>query len=248
MAGYSGFANYYDALTANVDYAGRAESLSLLIRRHAPETELVLDLACGTGSLIKELDRHGFDLTGVDASADMLSIAMQKNQDSPRHILFLNQDMSSLDLYGTVGATVCTLDSVNHVENENKLLVVFKKVSLFTDPGGLFIFDANTEFKHKNILADNVFVYDLPQVFCVWQNSYILETGGVDITLDFFSPKQSKSYVRESESFSEQLYTEPVLQNLLEAAGFSVIQVLDGDSFGERSGESQRLLFVTRKV
>lgn len=49
----------------------------------------------------------------------------------------------------------------------------------------MFIFDVNTIYKHREILADNSFVYEYPDVFCVWQNSLDEETDTVDIMLDF---------------------------------------------------------------
>ena len=60
MAGYqTAFARYYDALTADVDYQARGAYLKRLAERHGGRFRLVLDLACGTGSLAVELARLG---------------------------------------------------------------------------------------------------------------------------------------------------------------------------------------------
>ena len=182
---YQAFASYYDRLIGNeVDYRARARYFDALIRRYAdtPEQNLLLDLACGTGSLSVELSAIGYDVIGVDASAEMLAEAAAKGRGK---ILFLCQAFDTLDLYGTVGAVVCALDSLNHITDAAALEAAFARVALFTAPGGVFVFDVNTPYKHREILADNTFVYDLGDLFCVWQNTTdaSLQT---EIALDFF--------------------------------------------------------------
>lgn len=258
MSGYGIFARYYDALTANIDYTARARYFDELLRRYwaprfehpeleMPQPKLVLDLACGTGSLSFALQDLGYEVIGADASSEMLSLAVSKSYelDTAERPVFLNQEMDKLDLYGTVDATVCALDSVNHVESEDMLLASFKKVSLFTNPGGLFIFDANTLHKHRDVLACNTFIYDLPQVFCAWQNMYDESGHRVDITLDFFE-KLDSAYKRSTESFSEYFYSEKRLVELLEKSGFEHLATLVDNSL-DSDAEAQRLVYVAKK-
>ena len=78
MKGYGAFAWYYDELTENVSYEKRAEYFLQLVERFGSSGPIVLDLACGTGSLSMELARRGCDVIGVDASEDMPSVAQEK--------------------------------------------------------------------------------------------------------------------------------------------------------------------------
>ena len=76
---YSVFARYYDLLTENVDYEARAAYLDELIRQlHPVEDCVLLDLACGTGTLSEAMARRGYDVIGVDGSGDMLNEAVEK--------------------------------------------------------------------------------------------------------------------------------------------------------------------------
>ena len=168
MSGYGRFACYYDKLTENVDYGKIAARCHELIKRYSSEHEVVLDLACGTGSLSEALARLDYDVVGVDLSDQMLEEAMDKRYESGLNIQYLMQDMTELDLYGAVDAVVCVLDSINHLENEEAVRKTFECVSKFTCDGGLFIFDVNTVYKHRVILADNAFCYDLDGLFCAW--------------------------------------------------------------------------------
>lgn len=145
----------------------------------------MLDLGCGTGGISIEAAKKGYDVIGVDISVGMLNEARRKAAESGVSLLLLNQSMDELDLYGTVDFALCVLDGVNHLDDAEMVKRTFERVSLFMVPGGAFAFDVNTPYKHKNVLADNAFVYDLDSLYCVWQNSYNESDGSVDITLDF---------------------------------------------------------------
>lgn len=248
MSAYSSFAKYYDLLTKNVDYGARAAYFDALIRRYLQSADNVLDLACGTGSLAIEMLKRGYEMTGADASAEMLTEALQKTYAMEKKILFLHQAMDELDLYGTVDVTICALDSLNHVEHLQTLSEAFKRVALFTNPGGLFIFDVNTAYKHREVLGDNTFVYDLPEVFCVWQNQRGAERNRVDIALDFFAPQPDGGYLRAREAFSEWIYTDAELRELLCEAGFKHLQTFEGDTFSAASEHAERLVYVAKKI
>ena len=139
MRGYGAFAWYYDELTENVSYQKRADYFLQLIEKFGSSGPIVLDLACGTGSLSMELAQRGCDVIGVDASEDMLSVAQEKAMEHPEwDILYLCQSMTELDLFGTVDTTICALDSINHLTDPRQVQQTFQKVSLFTAPGGLF--------------------------------------------------------------------------------------------------------------
>ncbi len=243
---YMDFADYYDFLTENVNYKNLADYLEQVFERYKHNTGITLDLACGTGSLTLELAKRGFDIYGVDMSPTMLSVARQKAYESGFDILFLCQKMQSIDLYGTIDTCICTLDSLNHITNENDIKKVFEKVSLFMNNGGYFVFDVNTSYKHQKILGNNTYVYDLPEVFCVWQNR-ISANNIVNIDLDFFE-KVENTYIRRCEHFSERSYDTDFLKENLEKNGFKIIDIFDGWSFDAPTEQSERLFFITQKV
>ena len=245
MRSYSVFAQYYDELTSNVEYPKRAEYLLELMERlgHAPG--LTLDLACGTGSLTLELYKRGVDIYGIDSSVEMLSEARTKCAEAGADILFLCQNMLSIDLYGTVDTALCTLDSLNHLKNGEELQRVFEKVSFFMNPGGYFLFDMNTLYKHQVVLGDETYVYDMDHVYCVWQNR--CHAGGkVDIQLDFFEP-EGGLYARSTERFSERAYPVEEVLERLSKAGFGEVQVFDELTFNPPREDSQRLVFAAKK-
>lgn len=247
MSSYSVFARYYDSLTLNVNYPARADYLCNLFSRFNHDTGITLDLACGTGSLTVELAKRGFDIYGIDGSMSMLSVAQQKAADNDLNILFLCQQMQHIDLYGTVDTVICALDSMNHLTSENDVLSAFQRVSLFLNEGGYFVFDVNTTYKHKCILANNTFVYDTDDVYCVWQNNYEPKMNRVGISLDFFAC-DGEVYRRNSEHFFERAYTTDQLVAMLNKSGMELVHLYDDMSFSEPNDKSERLVFVTKKI
>lgn len=251
-AGYGVFAQYYDALTQNVGYTGRAAAMQRCIEKWLPADmpdRILVDLACGTGSLSEAFARLGWDVIGIDSSAEMLSEALDKKYESELPIQYLQQDMRALDLYGTVSVTVCALDSISHLPAAEDVRQVFSRVSLFSNAGALFLFDVNTEYKHRHVLGEQCFVYELPEAVCVWQNALRDEAPEYPVTirLDFFEHLSGDKYRRASEEFTERVYAPEVLEKLLTDCGMLLREVLDGDTFAAPTPETQRLLFIAQK-
>lgn len=244
---YENFARVYDKLTFNVDYHKTAAIYDSLIVRHGGQRGILLDLACGTGSLSMEFDQLEYDVIGVDASEAMLSQALEKKiEQGGNSVIYLCQTMQELDLYGTIDVTVCALDSINHITDLNELKAAFAKVSLFTNPGGLFLFDANTVYKHEQILGSHTFIYDEPDVYCVWQNTPAKNIM-TRIELDLFIREPDGRYERCGEQFYERAYPHETLCALLEETGFSLEAVYDEDGKSEPNSHSQRLIYVAKK-
>ena len=245
---YGIFSEFYDALTANVSYDTVAQVLSSLLTRYGKGRGLLLDLACGTGSVSVRLAEKGYEVIGVDLSPEMLSEAQNKAYSAGQNILFLCQDMTALDLYGTVDAAVCTLDGLCHLPDEESVSAALGKVSLFMNPGGVFLFDVNSVYKHRAVLGNNTFVYDTDDVYCVWQNTLLSDGVTVQMDLDFFEPvSDAGDYVRQSERFTERAYPRETLEAMLKKAGFTVLDVFDGYSGKPAHDTSERLLFAVRK-
>ena len=243
---YDIFSEFYDRLTDNVEYEKRADYFCRLLSMCEINSGILLDLGCGTGSMSVKMAEKGFDVIGVDISIGMLGAAQQKMYESGQKILFLNQPMQDIDLYGTVDCAICVLDGINHLNNSDEVRQTFEKVSLFMNQGGAFAFDVNTIYKHKNVLADNSFIYDFDDLFCAWQNNYNETDNSVDIALDFFE-EEDGVYYRSGENFSEQAYELDDIALWLEESGFEVIGIYDDLTTNPVKPDSERAVFLAKK-
>lgn len=243
---YDNFSRFYDMLTDNVEYEKRADYFCRLLSMCGIKEGILLDLGCGTGSVSVKMAEKGFDVIGVDSSIGMLNAAQQKMFESGKHMLLLNQKMQEIDLYGTVDCAICVLDGINHLDSAEDVRKTFEKVSLFMNPGGAFAFDVNTIHKHKNVLADNAFVFEPDGLFCVWQNNYNSSDNSVEISLDFFE-EEDGVYYRTGESFSERAYELDEIKKWLENSGFEVVGIFDDLTTDEVRADSEKAVFLARK-
>lgn len=245
---YFEFAKFYDNLTENVDYKKRAEYFDTIIKKHKKtDKNLLLDLACGTGSLTEQMALLGYDCMGIDGSYEMLNEAFEKKMNSGLDIQYICQDMREYELYGCADVTICALDSLNHLDSFDDVKKVFKQVWLSTENSGLFIFDMNSVYKHKEVLGNNTFIYDTEKVYCVWDNIYSENENKVDITLDFFEKQKDETYTRSGESFSERAYEIEDVKKALDESGFNLIEIYKGDTFEKPDEKTERIVYISEK-
>ena len=230
------------------EYEKRYNYFVSLFKKYDKIPTLMLDFACGTGILTNMFAKNGVSCIGVDISPEMLDIAKNNSIVAGNDVLYLCQGGSELDLYGTVDGVICSMDSINHIIDEDELQATFDKISLFLERNRLFIFDANTIYKAKYVLADNTFFLESDNVSCVWCNNYYEEDNSTDIYLSFFEQKRNNTYIRTNEEFTERSYPIPLLKQMLKKSGFKVENVFDDLTENTPNRASQRVVFVARKV
>lgn len=249
MAYDFGFAKIYDKFTDEADAQRRAAYLIAALHKFGIEGGIVLDLACGTGRMSETLIRSGYDVISTDVAPEMLFEAMQRLRPYGERALVLQQDMRELDLFGTINACICCMDSINHLLTEDDIQRVFDKVSLFAEPGGVFIFDVNTVYKHRCVLANNTFVYEDETDFLVWQNEYDPSDDTVLMLLDIFSSvnNDENTYIRQCDEIRERAYALSDIEKMLRNSGFSKICCFDDLSFSKPSENAERVYFAAVK-
>jgi len=243
---YNDFAFYYDRLMRDVNYGKWADYIEKLFNRKKLMPKLIADLGCGTGSFCLEMATRGYEMIGIDISPDMLSCARKKAIEADADILFLNQDMTTFELYGTVDAITCLMDSVNYVTYKNDLKRLFKLVNNYLNPGGLFIFDINSQYKFENVFSNNVFCENDPEVSYIWQNSFDKTSRLCRFDLTFFV-REGQLYRRFDETHIERAYSNFELIEMLSSAGLRKISIYDAFTFRKPSEKSERMFFVCCK-
>ena len=222
MSCYEALAGSYDALTTDVDYEKRADFLEKLLRRSAIPVRLVLDLACGTGTMTWLLTQRGYEVIGVDGSEEMLAAAMSKSgQAAGIPPIFLHQSMPRLDLYGTVDAAICCLDSLNYLTNPRDVQRTFQRLHLFISPGGLLAFDVRLP-ERLAALDGQVFLDETEDTYCVWRTEY--RRGLCTYYMDLFTLTEDGSWDRSFELHRQRGYSVEQMTRWLEEAGFADVR------------------------
>ena len=273
---YTGFAEVYDKFMDNVPYEEWCTYLTGILKKYGCKDCLLAELGCGTGSLTELLDSAGYDMIGIDNSEEMLEIAMEKRVESGKNILYLLQDMRDFELYGTVGGIVSICDSMNYITEYEDLVQVFRLVNNYLDPGGVFIFDLNTEYKYRELLADRTIAENRDEGSFIWDNYYDEESRINEYDLALFIPAEEADagkmgegagpdcetgaasgsgtsgeglYRKYQEPHFQRAYTLDEIQKALERAGMEFLTWYDGDGDGRQAPreDSERIYVIARE-
>lgn len=247
MGVYESFAYIYDKFM-EVDYAVWLKYIKELWNRFDFHPSLLLDLGCGTGEMTGRMAEEGLDMIGVDISADMLAVARQKAEEKELDILYLEQDMRSFELYGTVDGVICLCDSLNYITEEEELLQVFRLVNNYLNPSGLFIFDLNTEYKFQHMLGDNTFAEAGEDAAYIWENTYD-EIGKInEYYMNFFLKTPEGRYERTEECHYERAYDLDFIRSLIEKSGMKFLAAYDAFTFHPPREDSERIYVVAKEI
>ncbi len=192
-------------------------------------------------------------------------------------ILYLQQDMRSFELYGTVAAVVSICDSMNYITSEQDLLDVFKLVNNYLDANGIFIFDMNTEYKFKHILADNTIAENREDCSFIWDNFYdedkmineydvtifvkledenqedenheddLQDNDELKVSKDPDQDQSIQLFERFQETHYQKAYSLETVKSLLDQAGMEFISVYDAFTNNPPTDNSERVYFIARE-
>ena len=242
MSSYDALAASYDGLMADGVYRRRADYLEKLFQKSRIPVHTVLDLACGTGTMTWLLTRRGYEVIGVDGSEDMLAAAMGKGGPAGGvPPVFLHQSMPRLDLYGTVDAAVCCLDSLNYLTDPKDVQRTFQRLHLFVAPGGMLVFDVNTVAKLA-ALDGQVFLDENEDTYCVWRTEY--HRGLCTYYMDLFRRRGDGAWRRSAELHRQRAYTVEQLTAWLRESGFTDIRAY-GDMRLRRPREGEQRIYFS---
>ena len=246
MEAYTGFAEVYDVFQDNVPYEEWCSYVTGLLKEYQVMDGLVLDLGCGTGSLTGLMARSGYDMIGIDNSGEMLQIAMNKRNASGLDILYLLQDMRGFELYGTVKAVISICDSMNYIMEYQDLVEVFRLVNNYLDPKGVFIFDLNTEYKYRELLADNTFAEDREESSFIWNNFYDEEDKVNEYDLTLFV-KEGELYRKFEETHYQRAYGLDQIQQAIRDGGMEFVAAYDACTRNPVQQDSERIYVIARE-
>lgn len=243
---YGGFAESYDLFMDNIPYDEWHTYLYSLLQEYGVMDGIVVDLACGTGSMTYRLAADGYDMIGIDQSCEMLDIARRK---CPETVLLLQQDMRELDLYGTAAAFVCVCDGMNYLLSEADLRQVFHRVSMFLDPGGIFVFDMKTAYFYQHLLGNRTITDHREDMTLIWENEYHQESAVNEylVTIYQLADPEQDLFERIEEYHRQRAYSLEQVQGALQAEGLQIEAVYDAFTRNAATVESERIYYIARK-
>lgn len=247
LEAYSSFARVYDLFMDNVPYEEWSEYIRSILQEYGISDGLLLDLGCGTGKMTRLLAKAGYDMIGVDNSADMLEIAREEEYENTEQILYLLQDMRSFELYGTVRAIVSICDSVNYILDEDDLREVFRLANNYLDPAGIFIFDLNTVYKYQEMLGETTISENRAEGSFIWDNYYDEESSINEYDLTLFIREDGDLYRKYEETHYQRAYELDTIKRLLADAGMEFVTAYDAFTREPIKEDSERIYIIARE-
>ncbi len=249
MKYYTGFASVYDLFMDNIPYDKWSSYVLDLLKEYNINDGIILDLGCGTGNITEPLAKAGYDMIGIDNSDEMLNIALDKKYENDLDILYLNQDMRSFELYGTVRAIVSICDSINYITSTEDLIEVFKLVNNYLDPEGIFIFDLNTIYKYSQI-GDRTIAENRKESSFIWENTFFTDTNINQYDLTIFEKCEDtldNLYEKFEETHIQRAYSLEEIKAALKEGGLSFVTAYDAFTHNPVASTSERIYVIARE-
>lgn len=243
MEAYTYLAQVYDELMIDVDYIHWATYLHAFLQQKGVNS--ILEVGCGTGNISNELERLGYEITASDKSHDMLKIASERARKNGSDILFVWQDMCSIEVGNKVDAVVCACDGPNYI-NEQDISKFAASSYNALKKQGLLLFDISTKYKMKDVMDGQVYYDDGDDAVCVWNNTYDESQQALlmDVTLFVRRGDLFERFYEHHTQYAHQI--ESVKMAML-SAGYANVDVFDCFTNDIYKECSERVQFVCSK-
>ena len=248
MSAYGAFAELYDQLMDDFDYAEWSKYYIELIRRQGVTPKTMCDCACGTGSMSVQFAARDLRVTGVDIAQDMLEIAAVKARREGVKAMFVCQDMCALELPRPVDALVCACDGVNYLLTEERLKAFFSAAFRAVKPGGALAFDISSRYKLEETMGEAFFGEERDDVAYLWANSLDKEKHIVTMDITFFAREEEDIYRRFTEKHVQRAHSAEEIAALLAECGFEGIEIFGDRTFDAPAADEKRIHFLARRA
>jgi 2-polyprenyl-3-methyl-5-hydroxy-6-metoxy-1,4-benzoquinol methylase len=246
---YRDFAYYYDLLMNDVPYSKWVSFIKGQIQKYEIDGKKLLDLGCGTGAISIPFAKTGFDVTGVDLSADMLALAHEKAIQEKCPIQLIEQDMSKFESGEQYDIIGIFCDSLNYLATEEDVIATFQQAYNHLQEGGLLVFDVHSLYKINEIFNEYTFASNEANFSFIWNCFQGQTPDSVEHELTFFvEDAETETYHRFDECHVQRTFHYATYEKWLKAVGFSDIEITADFTTSRPNDESERIFFSAIKT
>ncbi len=243
---YNNFSYVYDKFMDNIPYHEWCNYLIHLMSKYSLTSGELVELGCGTATLSLLMEQNGFNITGIDNSSNMLSIASDKLPYNS-NITLLLQDMCDITLEKLYDGFYCICDGLNYLLSREEILYTFQGVKHHLKTNGLFIFDLKTLYFYQNILGDQTFCDHQEDCSYTWENNFFEDDNINQYNLTIFvKENNSELYTKYNEIHHQRAYILEEIIDLLTLAGLEYVTVYDAFTENAPRDDSERIYIIAR--
>ncbi len=239
---FASIAGFYDySMRNNCDYEGWAKYVGEKIKRYAPDAKRGIDVACGSGYFTRALKSQGYNMVGIDISPEMLTSAQQITAKEGLFIPYFQGDMTCLKVSEKADFITAINDAINCLP-DNKLEKAFICLNKALKSGGVLHFDVSSEYKLKNVIANNTFCEDDDDYSYIWFNTPYSDRVVMEMSVFI---RDNDKYIKRESVLTEYIHKKERLIEALNKCGFSILAI-DGD-MGKYGEDSHRINVTAKK-
>lgn len=239
MNSYERFAEVYDELMTDIPYDEYVE----WIQMYAPQTNYpsILDIGCGTGTLLFMLDEAGYTTAGIDLSEDMLAVANARLAAAGKSIPLFAMSMDQLEGFSELDIAIIPIDSINYLREEQAVIETLQRIFNSLRNGGQLFFDVHSLFKMDTVFLNSPFTYDDGEITYVWHTEMGEEQHSVYHQMTFFVRQQNDLFERFDEEHYQRTFAPEQYEKWLYEIGFSEVHITADWTMEQPTEESERI-------
>lgn len=242
---YQRIAFFYDYLMRHVNYARWFEYLNEIFNRHLLHQNRLLEIACGTGIMLKYFLESGWQAMGFDRSLQMVELARRRLVSQGLPTALWVGDMRQFALKKPVDAIICLYDSINYCLVEEDLIRTFSCVYEALSTGGVFVFDVVTQRNCRRHFR-NFYEKDSFGNMDYIRQSYYDADHQYQVN-EFYITEKAPSKRRYFERHVQRIYPLHTVETLLRKFQWELLGCFDNFSRRPGTEKADRVHFVLRK-
>ena len=243
---FNAYSRYYDLLYRDKDYAAEAEYIAGLLERYGGSGKRILEFGSGTGKHGRLLAQRGYEITGIERSAEMVAQA-----EAAPGFSCQQGDICTVQLGQTFDAVLSLFHVVSYQTTNNAVQSVFARAAEHLEQGGLFLFDvwySPAVYAQKPDVRVKRMADDAIEITRIAEPILRQNENCVDVNYTIFARDLAVGVVETmAETHPMRHFSLPELDLIAQISGFAVVGAEEFLTGSRPSEETWGVCFVMKR-
>ncbi len=243
------YSQYYDLLYADKDYNAETNYVDQLIKKYNQNSKSILELGSGTGKHAYLLAELGYQVFGIERSAEMVAIANQKKH---TNVKFKVADITNFKLNQSFDVATSLFHVISYLTDNKSLIQTFKNVYQHLKTDGIFIFDVWHSSAVHHLIPEKRTKKLQDENIAVWRNANPIsypELNIVEIEYDItITNLKDLKTEKIFEKHPMRYFSKPEIEILAFATGFELVYTEEFETRKVPSIATWGVCYILKKI